>query len=142
MCIFCLEVGNVSARLKSEQSTILTVLHCAIINSRHNPHGKKTPSPHEPLLSSWSLHSSGTRCRKFPASVHIRLEYGPSPQAKIIATDAKQGLRPVLPAGFGTGFETGRLQLISPVSEKVQKTMKTCKDTYANMVSSPSRALV
>ncbi|GMH32710.1 hypothetical protein BSKO_00544 [Bryopsis sp. KO-2023] len=80
-----------------------------IVNSARDSAEQPTARPDDPIFSSWSLHSTGSRCKKYPATLRVRVGFTSPPDAQIVTTDAEQKIRPFLPAGFGTGFETGRL---------------------------------
>lgn len=52
------------------------------------------------------LASSQPAC-KYPAALHICLSAAPRPEAAVVVTDPWAGVRPCLPAGYGSGYETG-----------------------------------
>jgi hypothetical protein len=44
---------------------------------------------------------------KYPAALEVALLGGLRPQAAVVVTDPRAGVRPLLPAGYGSGFEIG-----------------------------------
>ena len=48
---------------------------------------------------------------KYPACLHVHLEAIPRPEPGVTVTNPAANIRPYLPAGFGSGFETGRQPL-------------------------------
>lgn len=44
---------------------------------------------------------------KYPAALVITLSAKPRPAPEVVVTDPAAGVRPVLPAGYGSGFEIG-----------------------------------
>ncbi|MEW5304430.1 MAG: hypothetical protein WDW36_007041 [Sanguina aurantia] len=48
---------------------------------------------------------------RYPSALAVHLEAVPRPDARVVVTQPSQGIRPILPAGYGSGFETSAAPL-------------------------------
>ena len=51
---------------------------------------------------------AATGVSKYPGYVEVTLAAVPRPQGAMVVTDPAAGIRPALPAGYGSGFEIGK----------------------------------
>jgi len=54
-----------------------------------------------------ALLASRAEACKYPSALEVSLSAAPRPDAAVVVTDPVNGVRPVLPAGYGSGFEIG-----------------------------------
>ncbi|KAG2484321.1 hypothetical protein HYH03_016863 [Edaphochlamys debaryana] len=48
---------------------------------------------------------------KYPSALTVVLQAVPRPEPEVVITEPEKGIRPFLPAGYGSGFETSRIPL-------------------------------
>jgi hypothetical protein len=71
--------------------------------------GSRSSSPWPALPGGFgrSAAEAAAHVQKYPSYLEVTLAAVPRPPAAVVVTDPAAGMRPVLPAGFGSGYEIG-----------------------------------